>query len=56
MDWDDLLAIDVSGSNFGFGSRIHHVGHDVGNGVDGNVETRTSGVWFGHVGANVTQK
>ena len=55
-DRDSLLAFDVSGSNFGFGSRTHHVGHDARNGVDGTVETRTSGGWFGHVGANVTQK
>ena len=50
------MAIDVSGSNFGFGSRTHRVGHDAGNGVDGTIETRTSGGWFEHVGANVTQK
>ena len=50
------MAVDVSGSNFGFCSRTHHVGHDVGNGLDGIVETRTSGGWFRHVGANVTQK
>ena len=56
MDRYGLLAVDVSGSNFGFSSQTHHVGHDAGNGVDRTVETRTSGGWFGHVGANVTQK
>ena len=50
------MAVDICGSNFGFGSRTHHVGHDAGNGVDGTVETKTRGGWFGHVGANVTQK
>ena len=50
------MAVDVSGSNFGFGSRTHHVGHDAGNGLDGTVETSTSGRWFGHVGEKVTQK
>ena len=55
-DRDGLLAFDVSGSNFGSGSQTHHVGHDARNGVDGTIETRTSGGWFGHVGANVTQK
>ena len=55
-DRDGLLAVDVSGSNFGFVSQTHHVGHDAGNGVYGTVETRTSGGWFGHVGVNVTQK
>ena len=28
----------------------------MGNGVDGTVETRTSGGWLGHVGENFTQK
>ena len=56
MDRYGLLAVDVSGSNFGFSSQTHHVGHDAGNGVYGTVETRTSGGWFGHVGVNVTQK
>ena len=51
-----LLVIDVGGSNFGFSDRTHHVGHDVVNRVDGTVETRTSGGWFEHVGANVTHK
>ena len=50
------MAVDVRGSNFGFGSRTHHVRHDAGNGVDGTVETSTSGRWFGHVGENVTQE
>ena len=50
------MAVDVSGSNSSFGIRTHHVVHDAGNGVDGNVETRTSGGWFGHVRGNVTQK
>ena len=50
--WDGLLAVDVCGSNFGFGSRTQHVGHDAGNRVDGTIETRTSGGWLGHVRAN----
>ena len=56
MYWDGLLAVDVCGSNFGFGSQTHHIGHDAGNGVDGTVETRTSGGWLGNVRANVTQE
>ena len=55
-DRDGLLVVYVSGSNLGFDSQTHHVGHDAGNGVDRTVETRTSGGWFGHVGANITQK
>ena len=51
-----LLVVNVCGSNFGFGSQTHHVGHDAVNGVDEAVETRTNGGWLGHVGANVTQK
>ena len=51
-----LLAVDVCGSNFGFGSRTHQVGYGAGNGVDGNVETRTSGGYLGYVRANVTHK
>ena len=50
------MDVDVSGSNLGFGIRTHHVGHDAGNVVDGTVETRKSGGWFGHVRMNVTQK
>ena len=50
------MSVDVSGSNFVLGSRTHHVGHDVVNGVDGTVETRTSGGWFVHAGSNITQK
>ena len=56
MYWDGLLAVDVCGSNFGFGSRTHHVGHDVVNGVNGTVEMRKSGGWLGHVRANVAQE
>ena len=55
-DRNSLLAVDVCGSNFGFGSRTHHVGHDTGNGVDGTVEIRMSGGWIGHVRTNVTQE
>ena len=50
------MTIDVSGSNSGFGSQTHPVGHDAVNGVDGTIETRRSGGWFGHVKANFTQK
>ena len=50
------MAVDVSGSNFGFGSRTHHVGNYAGNGVDGTIETSTSGGWLGHVRVNVTQE
>ena len=53
---DGLLAVGVGGSNFGFRSQTHHVGHDAGNGVDGNIETRTSGGWLGHVRVNVTRE
>ena len=42
-DRDGLLAFDVSGSNFGSGSRTHHVGHDAGHGVNGTIETKTGG-------------
>ena len=48
------MAVDVCGSNFGFGSQTHHVGPDGVNEVDGTVETRTSSGWLGHVRANVT--
>ena len=51
-----LLAVDVCGSNFGFGSRTHNFGHNAGNGVDGAVEARTSGGRLGHVRANVYQE
>ena len=54
--WDGLLAVNICGSNFGFGSRTHHVGHDAGNGLYGTIETRTSGGWLGHVRANFTQE
>ena len=50
------MAVDICGSNFGFDSRTHHFGHDAGNGVDGAVETRTSGGWLGHVRENVSQE
>ena len=50
------MAVDVSGSNFGFGRRTYHVGHYAGNGVGGTVETSASGGWFGHSGTNVTKK
>ena len=50
------MAVDVCGSDFGFGGRTHHVGHDAGNGVDGAVEARTSGGWLGHVRAHVSQE
>ena len=38
------MAVDVGGSNFGFGGQTHHVGHDAGNGVDRAVEARTGGI------------
>ena len=50
------MAVDVCGSDFGFGSRTHHDGHDAGNGVDGAVEARTSCGWLGHVRAHVSQE
>ena len=56
MYGDGLLAVDVCGSDFGFGSRTHHVVNDAVNGVDGTVERRASGGWLGHVRANVTQE
>ena len=46
MYQDGLLAVDVGGSNFGFDGRTHHVGHDLGNGVDGAVEAQTGGWWL----------
>ena len=56
MYQDGLLAVDVCGSDFDFGSRTHHVGHDAGNGMDGAIEAWTSGGWLGHVSARVSQK
>ena len=53
---DGLLAVDVGGSDFGFGGRTHHVGHDLGNGVDGAVEARTGGWWLGHIRASVSKE
>ena len=50
------MAVDICGSNFGFGSQTHHVGHDAVNGVDRTVETRTSGGWLGYVREYVTQE
>ena len=28
-----LLAVEISGSDFGFGRRSHHIAHDFGHGV-----------------------
>ena len=53
---DGLLAVDVCASDFGFGSRTHHVGHDAGNGVDGAIEARMSGGRLGHFSAHVSQE
>ena len=50
------MAVDVCGSNFGFVSQTHHAGHDAVIGVDGTIETRTSGGWLGYVSADVTQE
>ena len=50
------MDVDVCGSNFGFGSQTHNVLHDAVNGVDGTVETRTSGGWLGHFRSNATQE
>ena len=50
------MAVDVGGSNFGFSGQTHHVGHDVGDGVDRDVEARTGGWWLWHIRAQVSQE
>ena len=50
------MAVDVGGSDFCFGGRTHHVGHDAGDGVDGAVEAQTSGWWLRHVRACISQE
>ena len=50
------MAVNVGGSDFGFGGRTHHVGHDLGNGVDEAVEAWTGGWWLGHIRASVSKE
>ena len=48
-----LLAVDVGGSDIGFGGRTHYVRHDSGDGVNGDVEACSGGGWLCHVWALV---
>ena len=38
---DSLLVVEEYGSSFGFRGRQHNVAHDLGDGMDGDVEGQT---------------
>ena len=52
-----LLAVDISGSDFGFGRRAHHISHDFGQGKKRAIEGRGGeGGGFGGLGEREMRK